>query len=77
MFGEAFSCAILSGSEVLRSLLWLGTLFFDEFLGIVVLAKLLGGGGGGGIEMVPCFLFETLLPSTAVVCGGAAGGCKL
>lgn len=64
---------ILSGSEVLRNLLWLRTVFFDKFLETLFLAKLAGGGGGGGIEMVPCFLFETLLPSAAV-CGCAAGG---
>ncbi|KAG6421772.1 hypothetical protein SASPL_118329 [Salvia splendens] len=60
-------------SEVLRNLLWLITFFLDKFLETLLLAMILGGGGGGGIEMVPCFWFEMLLPSTAV-CSCTAGG---
>lgn len=67
---------ILSGNELVRNLLWLRTFFLDKFLEAVFLAEHVGGGGGGGIEIVPCFLFEMLLPSTAD-CGCAAGVCTM
>lgn len=58
---------ILSGNVVVSTLLDFAIFFFDGFLERAFLGKVLGGGGGGGIETLPSFfLFEMLLPSTAV-----------